>query len=327
MRRCYTAVGCSLVPRPRGQEERRTVVERIVEHIAKTTCGKGTRVLFVGEEVGRMVKVDKTTMGVKEILDIKDRLEKEVRKVGETLPLSIETFSGTGEACRGTEVWIPQRGEGRMKGGEKESGSVSHRPIEVLLRFEGSSKWPTEVRALQEAQMAFLIKIAEGMGGSIVGEGWEGGVVVEREGVTWKIGVEREKEIKILRGISNRTKEEEEALKWLELKGGKKKTAHHTFVHGLGTAHRTYGDCVRLLKKWVQANMMGNLVTGEILELVAANVYEESGGKEPPSCLAMGFQLCLKLLAEFPFETQPLVVDPRGHLSKVTGGAKRRQLE
>ncbi|GMI46204.1 hypothetical protein TrCOL_g1454 [Triparma columacea] len=236
------------------------------------------------------------------------------------LPLRVEGVVGVGEALRGTDVWTPQiDGEGKEGGklGEKVYGTINHEPIEVLIKIENSRKWPTEIRALNESGIAFLIKIAAGLCGRITGTGWGTCVLVERCGVTWKLLLERSREIKILTDLTNRTAEEEKAMTWLDLNAGGKRVAHHTFVHGLGTGKGSYGNAVRIMRRWCQANMMGNLIPTSVIELLVARVYGAGKGTpEPPSSAAMGVYLTLKMLATFPFDTQPMVVDPRQHFNK-----------
>ena len=71
------------------------------------------------------------------------------------LPLSISAITPIADALRYASVFIPQP----RKAG---AGALNvHAPLDVMLQFESSARWPDNLEAVQKMKLAFYVRIAE----------------------------------------------------------------------------------------------------------------------------------------------------------------------
>ncbi|GLC36668.1 hypothetical protein PLESTM_000487400 [Pleodorina starrii] len=91
---------------------------------------------------------------------------------------------------------------------------------------------------------------------------------------------------------------------------------HHGLVSLVGGANSAFAPAARLAGRWVAAHMMSNHIGPQAVELVTAAAFAGAGspGAPPPGSRLTGFLRFLQLLARWPWQVKPLVVDPAGEL-------------
>ena len=89
---------------------------------------------------------------------------------------------------------------------------------------------------------------------------------------------------------------------------------HHFMIHGVHTKYPSSSTVVRLLKRWLSAHMLSDLIPGEALELIVASVFTDPAPFQTPSTVVCGFMRSLQLLASHDWARNALIVDPENHI-------------
>ena len=160
------------------------IIEKVIQHVLQLHFLKkesnlklelrNILSLVEGLSPGKSVNPDKhfqdSTMLHKNVMRAFDSLstllKEDKSKLG--LPLSIDAVEPLSPCLRYSSLFPPVPHP--LLGGSKVSGTDSKvssitpdEPILIQIRFEGSSKWPTDVNAMGAAKCAMLIKLANGI--------------------------------------------------------------------------------------------------------------------------------------------------------------------
>jgi len=85
---------------------------------------------------------------------------------------------------------------------------------------------------------------------------------------------------------------------------------HHSSVyHDFHLRHYSYGNTVRLAKRWLHSHMFSRHFNDEIIELLVAYLYAVPRPYDEPHNPTIGFLRFLHLLSTFDFDRFPLIVD------------------
>ncbi|KAG2441964.1 hypothetical protein HYH02_009758 [Chlamydomonas schloesseri] len=106
-------------------------------------------------------------------------------------------------------------------------------------------------------------------------------------------------------------------------------TWHHGLVSQVAGANAAYAPAARLAGRWVAAHMMSNHVSAQAVELLVAAAFGGAGvpATPPPGSRVTGFLRFLQLLARWPWQLKPLVVDPARELKEPDRRAVTRRFE
>ncbi|KAN0064992.1 U3 snoRNP protein [Thecaphora frezii] len=256
-----------------------------------------------------------------------DGLVKELRAI-EDLPLSLNSIVGCSPGLRGTSTFVP--GPLSLDGlGSRVPDAASYLPVqEVVVTFEGSGRWPSELEAFQAMKAAFCEKMGDALSQRI--EGCQCRVVFEARsnplqdqcalevilpsGFAFHIRIQHERETAIAdRILSDRfesaaLKKKAKAASQLWHRRFVVAPRHHRMVAAVGHKFVSFGGAVRLTKRWLRAQMLGrHLVSDEAIELVAAAAYLLPDEGAPASSVA-GFLRIVRLLATWRWKEEPLLV-------------------
>lgn len=86
-------------------------------------------------------------------------------------------------------------------------------------------------------------------------------------------------------------------------------------IHGVHTKYPSSSNVVRLLKRWLSAHMLSDLVPGEAVELIVASVFTDPAPFHTPNSVTCGFMRSLKLISTHDWLREPVIIDPENHLS------------
>lgn len=251
-----------------------------------------------------------------------------VSKLG--LPLRIDAVEAISPCLRYSEVFPPMQhpslgSESDAVLGKKVAGAIVGDPILIQIRFEGSAKWPQDINAMGAAKCAMLMQLAEGIEkmkstGDYSCALFDGPMYVMPtyldlgyNGYNFRIIVRADEELKMLQSLRNPS-QEAIAMKQLIRKRNLLSVKHHFTIHGVHTKYASSAAVVRLLKRWLAAHMLSDLVPGEAVELIVASVFTDPAPFHTPSTVSCGFMRCLHLLATHDWSRDPLIVDPEGHI-------------
>ncbi|KEF62098.1 uncharacterized protein A1O9_00070 [Exophiala aquamarina CBS 119918] len=243
----------------------------------------------------------------------------------EDLPLPIRSISPSGAALRSSTTnhpLLPSAAE----------------PIDILIQFDSSTRWPDSLSAIQHTKIAFLLKLAELLSAS-------------DPNITTRVGLENTESAASghfntsfldiitpspapgLSPICFRTRiyhDREEhllqtALQEKSLHGSVRDSLtsalvaykrtfiaapiHTTAIRNLCTRFPPLSSTIRLLKKWVSSHLLLHHLSEEILEVIAAQVFLHPAPWVTPGSSTTAFFRCLHLLSRFDFALAPLVAD------------------
>eukprot|EP00537_Pseudo-nitzschia_pungens_P011070 CAMPEP_0172386406 /NCGR_PEP_ID=MMETSP1061-20121228/3972_1 /TAXON_ID=37318 /ORGANISM="Pseudo-nitzschia pungens, Strain cf. pungens" /LENGTH=1289 /DNA_ID=CAMNT_0013115787 /DNA_START=259 /DNA_END=4128 /DNA_ORIENTATION=- len=240
------------------------------------------------------------------------------------LPLAIDAVEPLSPCLRYSELFPPVPhpflGGPSSSSNKKVAGAIVSDPVLVQIRFESSSKWPSDLKAIGAAKTAMLIKLANAIEGAN-DRNFDGPIHVTTnyldlgyKGYCFRILIRADPEIKLLRGLVKPSPVAVSLLKTftrVHIVAAK----HHSMMHAVHTLHPSSAAVVRLAKRWVANHMLSGLITTEAIELMVAKVYsDDESPLETPSTVMAGFLRFLHLLAHHDWLGEPLIVDPRGHI-------------
>ncbi len=219
-----------------------------------------------------------------------NELSKTMRAL-EGLPLRITDVVGVSPRLRGADVLL---GRPQPRGRFVE-------PIDCVLEFESSRSWPVDPVALAASKAGFYVALREALASSGISaqatisslEIYLGGFVFRL-----RLRVPTEKDC-FKEGSADRAE-----LVW--------QTEGRPAVHNTLRRARmpVLGMVTRVAKRWLGRHLLFSQLgprRHELVELIVAKALEGPNARAAGSVLC-GFARFLQLLAEFPWETAPLVV-------------------
>lgn len=234
------------------------------------------------------------------------------------LPLGVTTVIPCAEGLRYSSVFIPQPrpSDERLKGGYR----PLIEPLDVVIEFESSGRWPDDLDAIAQMKLAFYIRIAElitkqAPGTRAIVSKDDGGYidVTPSTGFTFRCRIHHDREE--LLHERRVAKETELATKDTVLVAQKQyiRRFHHLPHHSirlqnLCLRHPFLPYAIRLLKRWVGAHMLSTQIPAELLELIAAKVFLDAAPYNEPHSPYIGFVRALELIRSWDWEKDALVV-------------------
>ncbi|KAG0297764.1 hypothetical protein BGZ96_004955 [Linnemannia gamsii] len=206
-------------------------------------------------------------------------------------------------------------------------------PLDVIIQFETSQKWPDNLKAIQRMKTAFYLRLADkikykGMRATAVEEtaddslGLNGYLDVRvAPGFLFRCRIAYDKEINLCEDIISDRKSSQ-SLKEQHQKALDIYNRHfvqapmHTFLmHALAHKYPSLSQTIRLTKRWVSAHWLAPYFNDEALELLSAAVYSDPAPWAAPASGFAGFARVLSLLSTWDWKHEPLVVDLNGEMT------------
>ncbi|KAL0259951.1 U3 snoRNP protein [Diplodia seriata] len=299
-----------------------SIFEQIVRYILTRHLGKDVAdsATFVGGQFTRLLS-GTGQPGTDLFLPFRkafDNLERDIRGL-DGMPLSARHVFAADPQLRYTSVDVPL--------------ALHHQssltPANVVVEFEGSARWPDDIKAIQMTKVAFLLKMGELLQESL--EGVTTRVGLENEGLdimnqafldvfypssaTFRIRVHHDREPTLLerrlkdKGLDAATREATAlALATYKRESGRM-PAHTQALQALCTRLPALSPSIRLLKKWFAAHLLSSHFAPELIELMAVRTFLNSYPWEPPTSAMTGFLRTLSFLARWDWRNEPLIVD------------------
>ncbi|KAL9026996.1 MAG: hypothetical protein Q9196_004421 [Gyalolechia fulgens] len=235
------------------------------------------------------------------------------------LPLQVRQLSAASPELRFSSLYAPEAGK-----------PVSlKRPVEFHVQFEGSTRWPKDLFAIQRTKIAFLSKVAEGLDGvklvlaTTLGMG---SVKYKLPGepfldigtldlVMFRLRIHHEHELAILEQslsghVSSASSREDIAS---AISGWKRRfvqgPAHTQAVYTLSTRFPLLSMTIRLFIKWRDAHLLSSHIRDELIELLAIRTFVHPYPWQPPASLSTAFIRTLAFTANWDWQSEPLIVD------------------
>lgn len=223
------------------------------------------------------------------------------------LPLTINRCEVISPVGRMTSVNPPARiEEGGLQLKSLDFSSF-YPAIEMLIYFEGSSRWPSEYYGMLYARQAFAVQICRqlndhfGLSTSITESFFD----VFIEGYVFRCYIHHQDEAHLMQAQGMNASDV--ALRNESL------PKHVRTINVLATGDFAFAPTCRLVKNWISSHMYSLQLPEELVELVVAHEFLSA---DRPKSVVAGFIRVLRLLGEFPWHESPLLVDFEGGESK-----------
>lgn len=220
-------------------------------------------------------------------------------------------------------------------------------PADVCVQFEGSTRWPNDLAAIQRTKMAFLLKIGELLESNK--EGLTASIGLENEtqkllnnafldvvypnAAAFRLRIHHEHELVMLnKALKDTTTDVGNREDIASAVGAYKRTfvqapAHTQAVRALCTRHPLLSPSIRLMKKWRDSHLLSDHITDELIELLTIRTFVTPYPYQTPGSLATAFFRTLNSIAKWDWYTEPLIVDFCGAMTTKEIDAIRLRFE
>ncbi|KAL4894352.1 Nrap protein [Aspergillus ambiguus] len=254
--------------------------------------------------------------------DAFNSLEKSIH-VMDDVPLTIRHLAPASPFLRYTALHV------------QNGSAVTSRPIEVVLQFESSARWPDDLTAIQMTKVAFLVKIGDSLTSAGAASTCRVGLenessqilnnafldIVHESGVIFRLRIHHEREQTLLerqlkeKGANPQAKQEIAyaltAYKRLFNQSPRLTQAIRT----LCTRFPLLSPTVRLVKHWFNCHLFTGYINEEFIELLVVKAFTQPFPWESPSSVMAGFLRTIHFLSRWDWQQEPLMVDVGGELT------------
>ncbi|RWS28285.1 nucleolar protein 6-like protein [Leptotrombidium deliense] len=262
-----------------------------------------------------------------------DSLCKKLRNLQE-LPLDISRIQGISAIFRGSEVFPPLNGHLKLGKDalkvlrysysfveENDKVPLLMDPLEVILHFETTGKWPNDLGAIRRLKAAIHIELSKQLKQKFgISSKLEPQFVdVYYQGYIFRLIVSCYKEILLMRSMKNddgvlckiESKEADELEIQIDILP--KLTSALYSVH---LKYATFGTACRLAKRWLASQMFTDYLNDITVELIMAYIYIDPFPYSVPNSPFVAFIRFISLIATFDWKQNALIVNVNDEFSK-----------
>lgn len=259
------------------------------------------------------------------IMDAFVSLSKQLKSLKE-LPLSISHLQPVSDALRYSSVFIPRP--------FKKNSKDILTPLELIIQFESSNRWPDDLIAIQNMKRAFFVRISElieeaypgtsceistGFGTNLFDSGFLD--ILHISGYTFRCRIHHDREEYLVRkaveAVSKtpgKLMEQQKSEEKIYMDIYHYKPTHAHLMNNLCLRYPFLGTTIRLIKRWAGAHLLlstkhSSGIPAEILELLSASVYLNPAPYSHPAAGFTGFVRALYLISSFDWQTDPLIIE------------------
>ncbi|KAL2816849.1 Nrap protein [Aspergillus cavernicola] len=209
-------------------------------------------------------------------------------------------------------------------------------PVDVVLQFESSARWPDDLVAIQMTKVAFLIKIGDALTELNDFSSAQAGLenqqskilnnafldVTHISGIVFRLRIHHDREQTLLerrvkeQGASPQTKQEIAyalaAYKRQFIQCPRLSQA----VKTLCTRFPLLSPTIRLVKYWFSSHLFDAHVNEELIELMVVRTFTHPHPWATPSSVMAGFLRTFHFLSRWDWPQEPMLVDLGGELDR-----------
>lgn len=299
------------------------VLDRIVTYILRCHMGQETAegIKFVGNEFQHLLPESISPNPLARYQPLTkafETLEKEIRCL-EGLPLQIRHISAACPELRYASYEAPDLGSYRNR----------VQQASVYIQFEGSSRWPDDLTAIQRTKIAFLIKIGELLEESTSGLVAKLGLENEGEkllnqafvdlrypaGAAFRLRIHHERELSILerslRDESSDFGKRENIVFAISTykRDFVQRPLHTQAVRTLSTRFPLLSPSIRIMKKWRDSHLLSLHISDELVEILTIRTFVQPDPWQAPESVMTGFLRTLAFISKWDWQSEPLIVD------------------
>ncbi|CAB5091673.1 uncharacterized protein OCT59_010412 [Rhizophagus irregularis] len=335
---------CMVWDSQKGIESRSLIVNQIVLHLMalhyRIKENKGIQ--YWAEQLNKFVmpssnvprniwNPELSNQGFQHVMNAYDNLVKQCYAL-EDLLLRVSSIKGSSPSLRYSSVFTPQPIKLKRKNGVIIFPSHYIEPIDIIIQFEYSTKWPDDLVAIQKMKIAFYILlsnqfkkqfpetktrvVAKPNLDTIISTDAFLEVFSTTTGFSFRCFIHHERELILLdRGIKNKmTTSIKRDIYTNALLRLKRKfihlPLHNTQIQTLCNKYPSLSLAIRLTKRWFGAHLLTSIhIEEEFIEILCAVIYLSPSPWERPSSGFVGFLRVLKFIAGWDLKNDPVIVD------------------
>ncbi|KAF9462511.1 Nrap protein [Collybia nuda] len=268
-------------------------------------------VLRLPEAISSLYLGSGVTTGSKGAITAFDNLVKRIKALDDDLPLALLNVSPISEQLRYTSVFSPVPLPPSLASTMPQTARYIA-PINIVLEFEKSSKWPDDLKAIQKIKLAFFERIASVLMSSteglkaivVVGDGISTSEILDQasleivtpEGWAFSARIWHDREATLLdRIIDNKkalphvTQKPEDHKRGREYRDAVEAKEvytrrfihaprHHRAIASLSHQYSAYTGTVRLAKRWLASHwLLHGHISEEAVEILCASLFIGDG--------------------------------------------------
>jgi U3 small nucleolar RNA-associated protein 22 len=262
--------------------------------------------------------------------------EADLRELSD-LPLRIRQISAAAPELRSASVRPPTLGNSK----------ASSLPMDTVVYFEASGKWPENLAAIQRTKIAFLLKIGELLTESKPGVTCRVGLeeagteienlafldVMYEGGSSFRLRIHSDLEESLLeRRIADKTLDQRVRTQGAQLQASFSRLyirlpRHTQTILILCTRFPALSPTIRLVKHWFNSHKLMCHFLEELVEMFALRAFLEPYPWQAPSSAMTGFLRTLQFLSRWDWRMEPLILDSTGELTASERSAVGTRLE
>jgi len=241
------------------------------------------------------------------------------------LPLPVRSVSPADRALRSSAIdhpLLPSRS----------------RPIDIVIQFDSSGRWPDALPAIQHTKIAFLLKLADLLASknsalttrvglentTSANTGYSNTAYLDiiypspapaLSPVCFRTRIHHEREAHLLqtaladKSLHGSVRDSLASALATHKRSFLANPIHTTTIRALCSRFSPFSSTVRLLKKWVSSHLLLRHVPEELLEIVAAHIFLQPAPWSAPGSATTAFLRCLHLLSRWDWAFSPMIVD------------------
>ncbi|CAG8474805.1 11484_t:CDS:10 [Ambispora gerdemannii] len=329
-------------------ESRSLIVSQIVSYLLKHHFGIREGICYWAGQLNAFIRPaanvpsslfnpEIARLGFQPVMAAFNSLVKQINGL-EDIPLGVSSITGASPVLRYSSVFIPQPVNLHSLKAFSTKITPYVEPIDVILQFESSGKWPDDLVAIQKMKIALYIRLVDRLKkqyhdtfawvvtdnkDSISANNSYMDVLTDT-GYIFRCRIHHDREKTLLeRGIKNKK------LNQLQINAYDKalslynrlfieKPMHNFQIHALCSKYPSLSVTNRLLKRFFSAHLLLTHIEEEFIELLCAAVYLEPSPWNVPSNGFVGFFRVLSLLSLWDFRKEPLIVDLGENMTTTT---------
>ena len=260
------------------------------------------------------------------VLQLFDALCRKLKDIS-GLPIYPKDIRGAGNLLRNTSIHSARLYE-VGKDFTMPAPAFCTEPLDISMTFEESTKWPSELSAIQVTKTGLILAIGRALEADgaelkvdLVFENTENSFangsylrITQRSGYIYNIRIHYEYEKTLLklklrdpRLLPLERYKYLDALKFIQARLVMD-PMHTAFMQHLVREHPSMSFAIRVMKRWFAGHLLSAHISDQIVELLVANLYSLPSCSGIPSTVEGAFGRCLHLLSTWNWAKDALVV-------------------
>lgn len=304
-----------------SNDERRSIIHQVMSCILENHVGieVARQTKFIGDQYAH-------TMGQQQVgitsfqpmMSAFQTLERDIRGL-DGLPLQISHVRASSPQLSYSSILAP------LQAGE----TLMNQPADVVLEFEGSTRWPDDLTAIQRTKIAFLLKLSELLSEAIQGIHARVGLenegqyllnqsfldIVYASGVSFRLRIHHDREGVLLsrrlqlKTLSTLEKTDTASALAIYKRTFLKEPAHTQAIQLLCTRYPTLSPSIRLVKKWFVSHLLSPHFHQSLIDLFVVRTFTNPYPWDPPSSLNTALLRTFIFLSRWDWRNEPWIVD------------------